>query len=252
MATPQNDRLKKLAREGMPELPRRFYDSVSVSDGEDGAVIRLDGREMRTPAKRTFVVPTVALATAIAAEWEAQGERIDPSSMPLTRLANVVIDGVIDQPEALRPEIVAYAESDLVCYRAESPAGLVTEQADAWDPVVAWGNEAFGVQLAVAAGIMPVAQPPNLADRLSAELERLTPYQLAAIHVITAMTGSALLALGRKSGAFDSETVWHAAHVDEDWQIRQWGEDAEAAERRARRRIEFDAACLTIDLVRNC
>lgn len=250
----QQERISKLAREAMPDLPKRFYSDVTTAVADDAPEsnpsfrVLLDGRAMRTPAKNIFEVPSQAMAEAIAAEWRAQGDVIDPRTMPLTRLSNVVIDGVIGNPQPLRDEIVKYGLNDLVCYRAEAPLGLIEVQQRHWDPVVDWAATIFYARPLVATGIMPVTQPEQIGTGLAKWAGDRDPFALAAVHVTTTMTGSALLTAMLVSGRIDREAFWTAAHVDEDWQISQWGEDAEAQERRAKRRVEFDAAYETLTL----
>jgi chaperone required for assembly of F1-ATPase len=245
-------------------LPKRFYKAVTVAaadapppggDGVGGGReagsfrVLLDGKAMRTPAKAPFALPTRALAEAVAAEWEAQREHIDPAAMPLTRLANSAIDGVHGREAKVRADIVKYAESDLLCYRATEPEPLVARQAELWDPVLAWAREALGVRLVVAGGLMPVSQPDTAPRALARLLEGETAFALAALHVMTTLTGSILLPLAHARGRLDLEQAWTAAHVDEDWQIGRWGEDAEAADRRRRRWIDMQAASRLLALL---
>jgi chaperone required for assembly of F1-ATPase len=204
---------------------------------------------VRTPAKAGLVVPSRALAEAIAAEWEAQATHIDAATMPLTRLANTAIDGVAARHAQVCADIAAFAASDLVCYRAEGPEPLVQRQGRQWDPVLAWAGEALGARFEVASGLMPVAQPEGAAAAVAAALAGLDAFRLAALHVMTTLTGSALLALAHARGALSAEAAWAAAHVDEDWQIGQWGEDAQAAARRARRWAEMQAASRMLALL---
>ena len=227
-------------------LPARFYTDVSVREADDGFGIALDGRPVRTPARHLLMFPATTLAEAAASEWRGQGKRIDPATMPLTSLANIALDRVTAEMEAVRAEIRAYAATDLVCYRAEAPEGLVARQAALWDPVLGWAEAAFGAPFAIAGGIVHVDQPEASLDRVTEALVPHGALALAAIHVVTTLTGSALLALGLDCRAYDVETIWRAAHVDEDWQIENWGTDAEAAARRAARRREFDAAALVL------
>jgi len=229
-----------------PSLPKRFYKDVAVAD--DGALL-LDGKPVRTPGKALLTLPSCALADAIAEEWRAQGERIDPTTMPLTKLANSSIDGVAGRERAVIDDIMAHAAADLVCYRAPGPQGLVEAQTKHWDPVLAWAKDALGAPLILGEGIVHVAQPQASLDRLRRELEDRDGFSLAALHVMTALGGSALLALAVASGRMTPEEAWNAAHVDEDWQISQWGEDAEAAERRANRRRDFAAAARLLKLI---
>lgn len=224
-------------------LAKRFYKDVGVTPGEGGVhQVLLDGRAVRTPAKRLLAVPTPALAEAIAEEWRAQGTHIDPSSMPLTRFANTAIDAVSAQLQAVADDITKYAGSDLICYRAEAPAELVRRQADAWDPVLQWARDDLGARFVLTQGVMPVAQPSAALAAFAAALEPHEAFRLSAMHVLTTLTGSAVLALALAKGALAGDGAWLAAHVDEDYQISIWGEDYEAAERRKARRSEFDAA----------
>jgi chaperone required for assembly of F1-ATPase len=240
---------KSPGREARPLLPRRFYKSVTVEAVDAAHRILLDGKTVRTPAKAMFAVPTFALAEAIAAEWEAQGERIDPATMPLTRFANSAIDGVRGQEAAVRDDIAKYAVSDLICYRASEPAPLVRRQAEAWDPVLAWAGEVLGVRLLTAGGVMPVVQPLDAKAAVLRALAECDAFALTALHVMTTLTGSALLALAHARGRLSAEEAWTAAHVDEDWQIIRWGEDAEAAARRQRRWQEMQAASRLLGIV---
>jgi chaperone required for assembly of F1-ATPase len=233
----------------MTARPKRFYRSVSVDGAAAGFRVLLDGRPMRTPAKRELALPSRALAEALAAEWEAQGERIEPAGMPLTRLVNSAIDGVAGCESELRADIAKHAGSDLLCYRAEGPADLVRRQADAWDPVLAWAHDALGAHLLLGRGIVPVAQPQPALAAIERTLARLDTFGLAAHHVMTTLMGSAVLALAHARGRLTAEEAWAAAHVDEDWQIGRWGEDAEAKARRDRRWADMQAASRLLALL---
>jgi chaperone required for assembly of F1-ATPase len=237
------------ARQTMrPRLRKRFYKQAELVDAQDGVGISLDGRPILTPRRRAFVAPTRALAEAIAAEWEAQGETIDPRNMPLTRLANAVIDAVSENPEPVVEEIAKYLGSDLLFYRAEAPAKLIDRQSQAWDPVLAWARGDFGANFKPTQGVMHVAQPPEAVEALRRAIPR-DPWRLAAVSSITTLTGSTLLALAIAQGAIDIDSAWTAAHVDEDWQMAQWGRDELALERRAYREAEFRAAASVLGLV---
>ena len=205
---------------------------------------------MRTPAKNRLLLPTAALAAAIAQEWQAQVDVIDPAEMPLTKIANTGIDGVADNMVDVRREIVAYASNDLLCYRAEHPQELVDRQARSWDPVLAWAEKECGIALKVATGIMPVAQSQDALSAADAAWRELDAMALAAGHVLVSLSGSNLLALALVRGYMDTDAAWAAAHVDEDWQISQWGEDAEAQARRELRHREFQAAAEFLRLAR--
>jgi chaperone required for assembly of F1-ATPase len=237
------------ARRGMrPHLRRRFYARAEVAEGEGGFAVLLDGRPVKTPARRTLAAPTRALAEALADEWEAQRDVVDPAKMPLTRLANSIIDGVADAPAAVAAEAEKYLASDLVCYRAEGPDGLVARQAGAWDPVIAWAREALGAGFVAAEGMVFVAQPEAALAAACAALPR-DPWRLGAFHAVTTLTGSALIALAVLNGRLGVEDAWRAAHVDEDWNMDFWGRDALALERRAARYAEMQAACLVLRIL---
>lgn len=237
------------ARRAMrPPLRARFYAHATVGEvGAGGFPVRLDGRPVRTPAGRTLAAPTVALAAALAEEWERQGTHIDPAAMPLTRLVNTVIDGVADAGAAVAEEIGKYLASDLLFYRAEGPAGLVAAQAALWDPVLAWAAEALGARFLLAEGVMFVAQPEPALAAVRAAIPA-GAWQLAAVHALTTLTGSALLALALLKGQLSVEQAWGAAHADEDWNMAQWGRDPLALERRAFRFAEMRAAATVLAL----
>ncbi len=234
-----------------PSLPKRFYQDVAVKDDGAGAAPLLDGKKVRTPAKAQLVLPTRALAEAVAEEWRAQGERIDPATMPLTKLAISAIDGVVGREQAVIDDIAAHAGSDLLCYRAQAPDGLVAAQRKHWDPVLAWAEDALAAPLVLGEGVVHVAQPQASLDAVKAALVDRDGFSLAALHVLTGLTGSALLGLAVALGRLTPEQAWEAAHVDEDWQIGQWGEDHEAAQRRQNRRRDFDAAARMLTLLQD-
>jgi chaperone required for assembly of F1-ATPase len=230
-------------------LRKRFYELAHVGDaGEGGAIpILLDGKPVRTPARRLLAAPTRALAEAIAEEWNAHTDVIDPARMPLTRLANAVIDAVVDAPAPVADEIAKYLGSDLLFYRAEAPAGLVEKQSQAWDPVLAWARDQFGARFVLAQSIVHVAQPHDAVTAVRAAIPD-EPWRLAAVSSMTTLTGSALLALAVAHGALGADAAWAAAHVDDDWQMSQWGRDELALERRAFHRGEFQAAVAVLKL----
>ncbi|HZQ11330.1 MAG TPA: ATP12 family protein [Pseudolabrys sp.] len=231
------------ARRAMrPRLRKRFYRRASAGGG--GAIL-LDGKPVQTPAKKPLAAPSAALAEAIAAEWEAQNDDIDPARMPLTRLANAVIDAVAEKPDEVAAGIAQYLGSDLVCYRAEAPAGLVEKQAQHWDPVLAWAREALGARFVLGQGVMHV---PQAADAVAAARAAIPKdiWRLGAVSSITSLTGSGLLALALNAGVLDVEAAWTAAHVDEDWQMAQWGKDELALARRAFRHAEMQAAAAVL------
>ncbi|MBB3909805.1 ATP12 family chaperone protein [Sphingomonas desiccabilis] len=229
---------------------KRFWKTVAVEPAETGLGIALDGRPVRTPGRVPLALPTPALAQAVADEWNAVADRLDPRAMPLTGLANAAIDRVAPDPAAFAAGLAAYGESDLLCYRAEDPEPLVARQQAAWDPVLGWARQRYDVTFAVTAGVMHVAQPPATIARLAEATAARDAFALAGLSPIVTVTGSLVLALALAERAFDAETVWNAAHVDEDWQVERWGEDPLATEARLIRRRDFDAAVRFLDALR--
>jgi chaperone required for assembly of F1-ATPase len=247
---------REAARRGArPKLRKRFYRWAHAGGAEgDRFPLLLDDKPVKTPARRLLAAPTRALAEKIAEEWNAQQEVIDPGRMPLTRLANAVIDAVADAIEPVANDVTQYLGSDLLCYRAEAPDGLVERQAQAWDPVLAWASQALGARFVLAQGVMHVTQPREAIaaarTRIPAEASNVKDiWRLGAVSSITTLTGSGLLALALSAGVIDAEAAWAAAHVDEDWQMSQWGRDELAVERRAYRHAEFQAAAVVLRLV---
>lgn len=229
-------------------LPKRFYKDVAVEDEGGRAAIKLDGKSVRTPGKAPLSVPSRKLAEAIAEEWRVQGEHIDPRTMPLTKLANSAIDGIEGRTEAVVDDIVSHAGTDLVCYRASEPKGLLAEQVKHWDPVIAWAKDELNAPFALADGIVHAPQADASLAEIKKRFGEFDAFSLAALHVITSLTGSALLALAVALKRLTPDEAWAAAHVDEDWQVGKWGEDAEAKKRREARRYDFDAACRSLAL----
>jgi chaperone required for assembly of F1-ATPase len=234
-----------------PVLRRRVYKTVTIAAGENGHgesnyAVHLDGKPARTPARRALAAPVPDLAGAIAEEWAAQGEHIDPAKMPLTRLANTIIDGVAAIRGQVAAEIRKYLASDLVFYRAEAPAPLRARQAQHWDPIVAWARHALGADFQIASGVVHVTQPAAALEAAAAAIPDDATlegdWRLGALHAATTLTGSALIALALMHGAISAEAAWAAAHVDEDWNMEQWGSDEIALQRRAFRFAEFAAA----------
>jgi chaperone required for assembly of F1-ATPase len=230
-----------------PMLKKRFYQHAGVADGAEGFAVALDGRPVRTPARRTLAAPTRALGEALAAEWEAQAEVIDPAKMPLTRLANTIIDGVAAMARDVAAEIEKFLGSDLVCYRAESPDRLVARQAHRWDPILAFAREALGARFEITYGVRFVTQSP---DSIAAARQGIPidPWRLGAVHAVMTLTGSALIALAFERGTVTLDDAWAAAHVDEDWNMEQWGHDELALARRAARFAEMQAAARVLEL----
>ncbi len=236
------DPMEAARRNVRPVLRKRFYTAVSVDAAEAGGhAIALDGRPVRTPARNLLAAPTAALADAMAEEWRAQENVIDPATMPLTRLSNSVIDAVMNARGEVVAEITKYLGSDLVCYRADQPAGLVARQSLHWDPVIAWAGEALAACFVLTSGITYVAQPAEAVAAAARAIPHDT-WRLGAVSVVTTLTGSALLALALSAGALSVEAVWMAAHVDEDWNADFWGYDELALKRRTFREAEMRAA----------
>ncbi len=228
---------------------KRFYTAAGIADLDAGRFgIRLDGRPIKTPAGRSLEAPSRALADAIASEWNAQGDEILPSSLPLTRLANSAIDGVVGREGEVVQDILNYAASDLVCYRAEAPAELAARQARFWDPILAFICADYDAPFTVGTGIKPIEQPATSLEALRRALSTEGPFQLAALHVMTTLTGSALIALAHAKRFLDDNAAWEAANVDEDWQASKWGQDFEAKQRQERRFSEFLSASLFSEL----
>jgi chaperone required for assembly of F1-ATPase len=237
------DPMRSAQKNMRPAVLKRFYATAGVAATEGGFALLLDGRGARTPAKNRLVFPTTTAAELAAREWAGQGEAIDPATMPVTRIANSAIDGVASAMRDTRAELAAYAETDLVYYRASAPERLVAAEVEAYDPVLDWAHEAYGVRFMLAEGVIHLRQPERSLQAIRTELEAFDePFALAALHVMTTLTGSLLLALGIFRGRFSAADAWRIAHVDEDFQINQWGEDDEAMARRAARWREMEAA----------
>lgn len=231
-------------------LPRRFYKEATAAERDGAYALLLDGRGAKTPARNPLAVSSKAVADALAAEWDAQGEHIDPATMPVTRIVNSAIDGVATQMGAVRDEIVRYAGSDLICYRAGEPASLVERQEAAWSWLVGFAREEIGARLVLAEGVMHVEQDRSVLDAVALAIADYDAVRLAALHTVMTLTGSAILAIAVARGRLSAEEAWGAAHVDEDWQMEQWGRDEMALQRRANRWREMQAAAVILEAVR--
>lgn len=228
-------------------LPKRFYEAATAAEAAEGHKVLLDGKPVRTPARNLLAVASPVLANMLAEEFAAQKEHIDPATMPLLRLVNTALDGVPGNEQAIKEDIQRFAGSDLLCYRAEGPQGLVDAQAEHWDAVLDWVRARFGVQFVLAEGVMHVAQPRTAISAIGTWLAPIDdPLRLAALHSTTTLSGSALLAIALAEDFLDADALWAAAHVDEDWNIAQWGEDAEATARRRFRGTEMRAAAAVL------
>lgn len=231
------------------DLPKRFYKSVTVEPRGDGYAVFLDGRVTKTPGRVETVVPSKALAELMAAEWEAQEIHINPLDMPVVRLINSGVEGGPEVADPLRAEVIKFAGNDLMLYRADSPRELVAVQEEVWDPVLTGLARHFAIRFQPVIGIMHEDQPQSTLNKLSESLEGTHHLALAAMVSATGLCGSGLLAIALREKLIDADVAWTAAHVDEDHNIRLWGEDAEATARRTARRIEFDAAVRVLELV---
>ncbi len=236
-------RARELSRR---ELPKRFYKDATHVAVDGGFAIHLDGRPVKTPGKAALLLPSEALAAAVAAEWQAQQKEINPATMPLTRISNSALDAVSIRFGEVADDITRFAGNDALCYRADDPQSLIDTQRRLWDPVVDWAGGLLGGRFVLIEGVIHAAQPEALLAAYRARLSDLTPMRLAALHTITSLTGSALLGLGLLEDYLDAGAAWTAAHVEEDFNIERWGEDAEAALVRAYKRKEFDAAVLIL------
>lgn len=221
---------------------KRFWTAASVASAPDGWQVLLDQRPVRTPAKAPLVLPTAGLARAIAAEWQAQGADIAPASMPLTKMANTAIDGVLRHHAQVVDAVVEWGGSDLLCYRAEGPPALAARQAAAWDPLLDWAADTLGARLAVTRGVMPVAQPAAAIDALRQAVAVFDAFRLTALHDLVTISGSLVLGLAVARGRLAAAEAFALSRIDDTWQAEQWGEDAEAAESAARRAAAMDAA----------
>jgi chaperone required for assembly of F1-ATPase len=220
-------------------IVKRFYASAAVGDGR---TILLDGRPVKTPGRAPLAPPSDGLAEAIVEEWNAQGEAIDPRSMPLTGLTNAAIDRIAPDPAAFARGLAVYGESDLLCYRAERPDSLVARQTVLWDPILDWARGRFDVAFVLTAGVIHRPQPGETVARLAQAVAARDPYQLAGLSPLVTVSGSLILALALAEGAIGLEAAWQAAAIDELWQAEQWGEDTDAALSLEGRRADFAAA----------
>ena len=228
---------------------KRFYKEAGIAEADDGFAVTLDGRTIKTPSGRPVVAPTRGIAETIAAEWSAQGETIDPLTMPLTRFANSVAE-VTDRVDAVADDVAKYLGTDLLFYRAGHPEALVAREAAHWDPVLSWAANDLGAHFILSEGIVHTAQPEQ-AIAAAREIFPSDAWSVAALHVVTTLTGSALLALALREGVRDADRVWAAAHVDEDWNGEKWGVDEEVAARRAARLVDFRAAVTILDALKD-
>jgi len=229
---------------------KRFWKEARAVELEQGFGVVLDARPLRTPAKAPIVVPTRAMAEAMAAEWDAQGPEVKPATMPVTRAANSTIDRVIAARAAVAASLAAFGGSDLLCYRAPFPPELAAGQAAAWDPLLDWAAARFGARLGVAVGVMHVPQSDAALAALARAVEAHDAWELTALYDLVTISGSLVLGLAVSEGRLTAPEAWRASRIDEDWNIREWGEDEEAAATSRLREADFLAAARLLDLIR--
>ncbi|MEP2784789.1 MAG: ATP12 family protein [Pseudoruegeria sp.] len=218
---------------------KKFWTETRVETTDGGFEVLLDGRKLRTPGKTPLVVPSKDLAQAIAAEWDAQEEKIDPATMPFTRSANSAIDKVATQFNEVAALLAAYGDTDLLCYRAENPQELTQRQSEGWDPLLEWISDAFGVRLRTGQGVMYFEQNDEALSVLRAKVYEFTPFELTAFHDLVGLSGSLVLGLAATNNAISPEQLWDLSRIDETWQEEQWGKDEEASALVATKRAAF-------------
>ena len=228
---------------------KRFWKEATAIEVGGGYSVQLDGRSVKTPAKTLVVVPTWAMAEAMVAEWDAQSEKIDPMSMPVTRSANAALDKVRHQKAEVADMLAAYGDSDLICYRADTPEALIKRQAEAWDPLLEFAENKFGAALKARTGIMHEPQSDDALSRLREQVHALDEFQLAAFHDLVSLSGSLVIGLASIHDHLPTDVLWKLSRIDEDWQIEQWGEDEEAAEQIEIKRQAFVHAKFFFDLL---
>jgi chaperone required for assembly of F1-ATPase len=236
---------RQSVRAQAPPRPQRFYRLAELARRPEGFALLLDGRPARTPARRLLAVPSRPVAEAMAAEWNAQRDDIDPARMPVTRLVNSALDGVANRPDAVAEDAARYARCDLICYRADAPQRLVDRQNARWDPVLDWTQGEWDARFITSRGVVYAPQPAASIEAIRRAVARTeSPLALAGLHAMTTLTGSVLLALAVTHRHLSAGEAWSAAHVDEDFQAEIWGADDEALQRRASRWAEMQAAAL--------
>ena len=228
---------------------KRFWKDAAAIAVEGGHDIHLDGKPVRTPGRVPLTLPSPALAEAVADEWRNVGETIDPRAMPLTGRSNAAIDRIATDPAAFAAGLAKYGESDLLCYRADHPLELQLRQEAAWDPLLDWARDRYGIDPVTITGVMHRPQSSETVERLADAVAALSPFQLAALSPLVTVTGSLIAALALLEGAATPEDIWSAANLDEDWQAEHWGEDDLARRTRAAHRADFDAGARLLSLL---
>ncbi len=229
---------------------RRFWRSAEAVDLGDGFTVRLDRRAIRTPADAPMVLPTAAMAEAVADEWNAQDGEVDPTRMPVTKSANSAIDSVTGRVSEIVGALAAYAETDVTCYRATEPEALVSRQDSSWDPLLDWALERFGVRPVPVKGVIHRPQSSRTLERLRGPLDAMDPFELTAMHDLVSLSGSLVIGLAVSDGHMSPEALWACSRIDEEWQAERWGEDGEAASVASRQRSAFLEAARFLDLAR--
>jgi chaperone required for assembly of F1-ATPase len=227
---------------------KRFYEKAAADETDDGHVVTLDGRPIQSPARNRLVLPNRGFAEAVAAEWAAQGKKVDFAAMPLMRLAGIAVDDVAHRTGAVVAAIAAYGDTDLTCYRAEAPPDLAARQHRHWQPLLDWIAARHGVALTTVVGVTPIRQPDASLDALRRAVATDDPFVLSGVHAATACCGSVVIAVALRDGEIDADAAWAAAQVDEDYQIETWGVDDEAAERRRNIRADLEATARLLEL----
>ena len=243
----KNDPIQKVVRNLKPQKIKRFYKVVSISEERTGYWVRLDGKPIRSPQKKIIECNNLTLANKLLEEWESHVEYIDYVNMPITRILNVAFDRVSENHISVVETVGSYATSDLLCYRANGPEKLVIRQHEYWDPILEWGQQTFKLNFNVTDSILPVEQPESTILKIKEVLRKYNPIQLAAIHTVTTISSSVLIALALENEAFERETIWNAINVDEDWNIEHWGEDEELILSRKIKRQDFLAVSQIFD-----
>lgn len=228
---------------------KRFWKDVAAIRADGGWTIKLDGRQVKTPAQALLLVPTETLANAIAQEWQSVLETIDPRAMPLTGLANAAIDRVTPERQAFAQGLARYAGADLACYRADGPRELIARQERSWDDLLGWARRRYDVDFMTTSGLMHVAQPEATAERLAHAVAALDSFRLAGLSPLVTIGGSLVAALAVLGKARTVQQAWEAVSIDERWQLEQWGSDSEAEQALANRRNDFFAAARFLELL---